>query len=406
MRALKSITALAAILTATTLTTTASAAVSTCVPNYAGWEGPTMGLYCSQFTSRFDGATDLLYIKLPPNFDPTKAYDVIMWFHAAGQDAMSSEYFHSTVSADFKAITIGLNSRGEYGGLYNQASLQDMNELLNQLASKFYIRHVFAVGASMGGQASLRLAATYPDKIGIVLAAVPAICIGSDNRAPNCTDAGTAVYQAAQAVYNAARTGVYDDKLVYNVPGGADTTTGILHAARALNTIMTGKTWYRYREVAGGDHENYFADDFSSRGAYLDNTTMTPNLRADITAWQTAHAAQRLEPTAGWVPPAGTAQRYIPDVIWNRGGRNWTPGTLPVDGGVGPMPTVDGGTDPLPGDDEGTVSSPSPTPSTPADGDSGGGCDISSNAPSGAMAALLVLAAVLLAFTRGYRRRR
>ena len=47
MRALKSITALAAILTATTLTTTASAAVSTCVPNYAGWEGPTMGLYLS-----------------------------------------------------------------------------------------------------------------------------------------------------------------------------------------------------------------------------------------------------------------------------------------------------------------------------------------------------------------------
>jgi len=379
----------------------ANAAVDTCRPNYAGWDGPSMGLYCSQFTSRIDGRTDFFYIKLPPNYDPTKPVDVIMWFHAYGQDAMSSELFHAQVSADFKAITIGLNSRGVGGGLYDNASRADMKELIDQLASKFIIRHVTAVGASMGGQASLQLAALYPDKIGIVLAAVPAICIGSQNTAPNCTDAGGAVYNAAQVIYNAARNGTYNDKLIYNVPGGADQTEGILAAARALNTIMTGKQWYRYREIAGGDHENYFADDFSSAGKYLDNTMYTPNLRADITAYINAHASVRLDPSPGWVPPSGPSQRYIVDQIWNRGTRVWNPSTPPVDGGVDAMPTVDGGSDP--GPDPTPDPTPTPSPSM-ADGSEGGGCELAGLATGGrrggALAGLLVLSALLFAVSR------
>jgi len=340
-------------------------AATTCPDPYGG-AGTDAGVVCTEWTSRFDGSKDHAYVRLPTGFDAGKPYDLILWFHAAyqGESAVADPRLHRQVGDDFQAITVGLSQRGEVNFLGDRfadgepdipaasrlAAKQDMAELIDQIAARFHVRHVIAAGASMGGYTAFRLGQLYPSRISIMLGAVPALCIGGDVPAPDCTD--SRAYAGSRAVYDAALAGGYDDKLLYNVPGAREDTQGILQGARALDVIMRGKPWYRYREVAGQGHVNFFADEYNNSlglgEKWLIDNRAVPTLRADIRAWMDAHPDAALDPGPGFVLPSTEPDHYLTAALRARGGRMWPEA---VDAGRGDGRVLDGrlGDDPDPG---------------------------------------------------------
>ena len=326
------------------------ARAATQCPDPYGGAGTDAGVVCNEWVSRFDGVRDHAYVRLPTGFQASKSYDLVFWFHAAyqGESAVADPRFHRQVGDDYQAITVGLSQRGEVNFMGDRfadgepaisaqsrlAAKQDMAELLDQIASRFHVRHVIVAGASMGGYSAYRMGQLYPGRVSIMLGAVPALCIGADIPAPNCTD--SRAFAGSVAVYDAARAGVFDDKLLYHVPGAAEDTQGILSGARALDAIMRGKPWYRYREVAGQGHVNFFADEYNNSlglgEKWLIDNRAVPSLRADIRAWIAAHPDGVLDPGAEFVAPTTEAQQYLVASLRAKGGRSW-PDTAVGDGG-------------------------------------------------------------------------
>ncbi len=308
------------------------------------------GLACSQFTSRFDGATDYFWIGYPKGFDATKPVNLILWFRALGQSdgALSDgRMFFGDSASNFpgltnlyNAIVIGMGQRGTTSGdntcsflgdfhntaanpgfcpepLSNaprDAAKADVRELINQLASRFKINHVFAAGASMGGYAALRLLQLYPDVFSGAITAATALCPQSDSGPPNCT--GGWAPAGSKAIYDAASAGAFNDKLVY-VAVGANDATDILTGTGYFDGLMTGKTWYHHSLVSGRGHENFLADDYntsvSGKTAWMIDNPAVPALQENIQSYISSHSKSPLTPSSGWVAPANAKESYLSD---------------------------------------------------------------------------------------------
>jgi pimeloyl-ACP methyl ester carboxylesterase len=306
--------------------------------------------WCSEFTSRFDGTKDYLYLHFPPNFDRSKPTPVILWFRALGQSEgvlsdprmfakLEGERFPG-IPALYNAIVISVAQRGTADGDFTcnflgdfhhedpgfcpnpsdasrQAAKKDIQELINQLSNRFKISNVFAAGASMGGYTALRLLQLYPEQFSGAITSAPALCVGSEKGPPTCEGR---LAEGTAATYNAARAGKFDDKLIYVVVGDKDEEQ-LLKGDRYFNSIMKGKSWFRYVELAGREHENFFADDFNSEklgyAAWLVDNPATPKLQEDIQNYMKTHPKASLTPTQGWTPPQNATQWYLTDRILN-----------------------------------------------------------------------------------------
>ena len=310
-------------------------------------------VWCSEFVSRFDGTKDYLYLHFPPNFDKSKPTPVILWFRALGQSEgvlsdprmftkLEGEKFPG-VPAIYNAIVISVAQRGTADGDFTcnflgdfhhedpgfcpnpsaasrQAAKKDIQELINQLSSRFKISQVFAAGASMGGYTGLRLLQLYPEQFWGAITSAPALCVGSEKGPPTCEGR---LAEGTAAIYNAAKTGKFDDKLIYVVVGDKDEEQ-LLKGDRYLNSIMKGKPLFRYVELPGREHENFFADDFNSEklgyAAWLVNNPATPKLKEDIGNYIKTHSKAPLAPIPGWTAPQNATQWYLTDRILNFGG--------------------------------------------------------------------------------------
>ena len=332
-------------------------------------------VWCSQFTSRFDGTTDYFFLGFPPSFDKTKPVNLILWFRALGQSDGSladTRMFNGDAASGFpgvpslyNAILVSPGQRGTHSGdytcsflgdftpsaadpefclrsppndpsladSYRLAAKQDILEIINELASQFKIAHVFVAGASMGGYTGLRLIQLYPDIFSGAITAATALCAKSfvvdGGGPPNCT--GGWVPSGTKAIYDAATSGVYNDKLIYLLLGAND-DSDLLDGDRYFNNIMNGKSLYHYREIAGQGHENFFADDYNvatlGKTAWLiDNPAAAPNLQEDIQNYISTHPRSPLTPSAGWTAPASLAESYLTQHILDAsGGAGFTSG--------------------------------------------------------------------------------
>lgn len=307
-------------------------------------------VWCSEFTSRFDGTKDYLYLHFPPNFDAKKPTPVILWFRALGQSEgvlsdprmFAGEGRFKGIPAIYNAIVISVAQRGTADGDFTcnflgdfyhedpgfcpnpsaaarQAAKKDIEELVNELSSRFKISHVFAAGASMGGYTALRLLELYPEKFSGAITSATALCVDSEEGPPNC--AGR-LAQGSRAVYSAARAGKFDDKLIYVIVGDRDDAM-LLKGDRYLNSIMKGKPYFHYVELPGREHENFLADDYNSSTigytAWMVNNPAVPRLQEDILGYMSSHPKGPLSPSPGWTPPQSAAQWYLTDRILNAG---------------------------------------------------------------------------------------
>ena len=299
--------------------------ITVCAPAQAATPCPvptTASVVCTEWTSRFDGARDRAYVRLPASYDPARPIDVLLWFKAFGQgdEAIADPGFHA-LADELGVITIGLRQRGIRSFLGDSttsknrlseaerlAAKQDVAELLDQLAARFRIGRVIAAGASMGGYASLRLAHLFPRQIAGVIAAVPALCSGARSAPPDCE--GSFIRAGSQEVLAAAAAGAYADKLVVVVAAGADRTAGVLAGQRELARLLTGQPWFRYHEVAGAQHENFLAGSpwFGVEG-----------VRDALARFLAAHPG-RTWPSARWTPPDRESREYLVSALRERGG--------------------------------------------------------------------------------------
>jgi hypothetical protein len=327
-------------------------------------------VYASQFTSRFDGFVDHFFLRLPPNYDKTKAVPLILWFHALGQgDGAVSDprMFNGDLETGsvgvpqlYNAIVIGLPQRNvkigndEYyshwlGDYYSDtysvpfkdlspasrlAGKADIKELINQVTSRFNISHVFAAGASMGGYIPLRLVQLFPDQVSGAITSAPALLV--DGHVPGISE-----------IYGAVESGVYDNKLVYVAVGLGDAPE-LLQGDQHFNQLMmksgrissrtAGGGKYYYRELQNSEipqndplnpdyHVNVYADDFNmatlSKEAWLIDNPAVPNLVEDVKNYLVDHPRTNLNPTTDWVPPKGSEAWYLTQGILDKGGRNF-----------------------------------------------------------------------------------
>jgi len=272
------------------------------------------GVVCSELVSRFDGARDRIYVRVPERVQGGAPVHLLLWFKAYGQgdDAVGDAAFHQ-LADQLGVITVGLRQRGIrnfLGDSYSSknrlseaerlAAKYDVAEVIDQIAARYRVGQVIVAGTSMGGYVALRLAQLFPDRVAGVIAAVPALCSGATGAPPECP--GSFIGSGSRQIFAAAAGGAYDDKLVWMVAAGAETTPGVLPAQRELARILAGKPWVHYREIAGGDHHNYLAD-----GGWF----TLPGLRADLAAFLAAHPGEAPLPGPGWSPPANERRHYL-----------------------------------------------------------------------------------------------
>jgi len=285
-------------------------------------------VYGVELDSLFDGAQDHYFARFPKTYDRARTYPVLLWFHAAGKDDkfVGEPNMLSQISDDYGLIVLSLWQRGDswLGDQDDeQPPKQDIEELVNQLAVRYFVSYVMGGGASLGGYVPLRLAQLYPEKMHVVLAAATAL--------------GVAGSTGTEAIYQAGSDGLLDEQLIYDVVGTDD---GLIGANRELDGRMAGKPYWRFIEVAGAEHINFWSDDWNGEHGggwkWLAAGDTTPHLWDDIHAWAAAHPAisqGHLEPTPGWRPPSSADAWYLTDKVLAYAGRPWPPGPTPDGGG-------------------------------------------------------------------------
>lgn len=140
---------------------------------------PPEGYEDITFTSSFDGSKQR-YVLVPPNGKlPTGPVDVLFTFHGHGADRwqfitetlwerratrqIANERGMLLVAPDYRAKTSWMGPAAE----------ADVMQIVSDLRKRFDIRRIFWSGASMGGTASLTLAAMHPEITAGVVAMNP-----------------------------------------------------------------------------------------------------------------------------------------------------------------------------------------------------------------------------------------
>lgn len=128
------------------------------------------------FISNLDG-TKQQYVELLPNdFRSDKAYDLIIGLHGHGadrwqfvKDARGECLAFRTIAADDQMIAVAPDYRATTSWM-GPAAEADLVQLIAALKSKYKVRRVFLIGASMGGTSALTFAALHPELLAGVTA--------------------------------------------------------------------------------------------------------------------------------------------------------------------------------------------------------------------------------------------
>jgi pimeloyl-ACP methyl ester carboxylesterase len=300
---------------------------------------------CTIFESKVDQVHDYYYYRLPDNYDPSKTYPLLLWFHAMGQASTSPSPNDDCIISSANIlkemangqagglgardmIVLGLAQRGPesfLGDFCNQScptpaaddqgAKGDLLELMNQLVSRFHINYVVVAGSSMGGYSSLRLAQLAPDKVHVIFASAPAVHRGVITTGDQDQNSiGSAAIDAA------LQGGAFDQKLLYVILGLADDNLDIIRSSHNIRTWMTGKPWFQYAEEQGVPHLNHFSDDYlcTNSGGYRSQQSKWPPLCNDSTGRKpflqnVAYGCQHPEQAS-----CGFSDPFTTDRLWDK----------------------------------------------------------------------------------------
>ncbi len=128
------------------------------------------------FTARSDGSTQRYVVMLPKEINTTRPVDLLVALHGHGSDRWqfirsprdecralrdtAACYGMIFVSPDYRATTSWMGPQAE----------ADVLQMLDELQSRYPVRHTVVCGGSMGASSALTLAALHPDRVDGVVA--------------------------------------------------------------------------------------------------------------------------------------------------------------------------------------------------------------------------------------------
>jgi len=128
------------------------------------------------FISNLDGTKQQYVELLPKDFRSDKAYDLIIGLHGHGadrwqfvKDTRGECLAFRTIAADHDMIAVSPDYRAKTSWM-GPAAEADLVQLIAALKSKYKVRRVFLIGASMGGTSALTFAALHPELLAGVTA--------------------------------------------------------------------------------------------------------------------------------------------------------------------------------------------------------------------------------------------
>lgn len=123
------------------------------------------------FKAKVDRSEQRYVEMLPADFDKDKSYDLIIGLHGHGADRwqfvkdkrdeccafrnFAAKYGMIAVTPDYRARTSWMGPKAE----------SDVVQIIKDLKKKYKIKHVFLIGASMGGTSVLTFAVLHPDMV-------------------------------------------------------------------------------------------------------------------------------------------------------------------------------------------------------------------------------------------------
>jgi dipeptidyl aminopeptidase/acylaminoacyl peptidase len=124
------------------------------------------------FIADIDGSTQKYVLRLPADFNDSKAHNLLVGLHGGLADrwqyAQATEWREIVATRDFAAehgmILVSPDYRGKYSWMGPKAEA-DVVQIINDLRKQYKIDKVFVCGASMGGAACLTFAVLHPDMV-------------------------------------------------------------------------------------------------------------------------------------------------------------------------------------------------------------------------------------------------
>jgi pimeloyl-ACP methyl ester carboxylesterase len=124
------------------------------------------------FIADIDGSTQKYVLRLPADFNDSKAHNLLVGLHGGLADrwqyAQATEWREIVATRDFAAdhymILVSPDYRGPWSRMGPKAD-DDVAQIINDLKKQFKVGKVFVTGASMGGAGCLTFTAIHPELV-------------------------------------------------------------------------------------------------------------------------------------------------------------------------------------------------------------------------------------------------
>ncbi|QDT19637.1 alpha/beta fold hydrolase [Gimesia chilikensis] len=200
-----------------------------------------------EFTARCDQTTQRYVLLLPEQFSTEKPHSLLIALHGHGSDRwqfvkdprgecrasrdIARQYNLIYVSPDYRARTSWMGPKAE----------ADLQQIIEELKSKYQIDQVFLCGGSMGGSSSLTFAALHPELIAGVAAMNPtANHLEYNNFQPAIQASFGGTKQQIPAEFKKRSSEYWPEKLTMPLSisvGGKDTSVPPDSARRLINIL-------------------------------------------------------------------------------------------------------------------------------------------------------------------------
>ena len=142
------------------------------------------------FRSAMDGSVQPYTVWLPKDYDPAKAYPLLIQLHGLGPKALAGArtvekglVVENWIDTDLPVIVVDAVGRGSTW--YQGMGEQDVLEAISEARRRFLVdpERIFIEGHSMGGSGAYTVGLHYPDRFGSVMCGDPAL--GFQGRNPD-----------------------------------------------------------------------------------------------------------------------------------------------------------------------------------------------------------------------------
>ena len=195
---------------------------------------PRLGYFLESYVSPIDDSEQPLAIWVPPTYSPRRKYPLVVALHGMDADhRMIPEECFQIPGRGFRDDVILLCPLGRGDINYQGPGEADFWDAINWIKSLYSIdlRRQYLTGLSMGGFATWRLAAAYPDQ----WAAIAPICGGGD----------------------VVMAGALKKIPVWCVHGEQDDLVPVENSRRLVKELARRKSPHRYDELQGWGHQSW-----------------------------------------------------------------------------------------------------------------------------------------------------